>query len=105
MDAETYGAFNRAVRAAVRRINANKRGYLHYFIDYHQKKDPAIAALTVADLRESRLVVCDPAPIPADEMQRTYDWVKSWGMLAETETPLQLVNVAVQQRAHVAAAE
>ena len=71
VDAETYAAFNRAVREAVRRINANKKAYLHYFIDYHAKKDPEIAALKVEDLRESRLVVCDPAPIPADEMQRT----------------------------------
>ena len=105
VDAETYAAFNRAVREAVRRINADKRRYLRYFIDYHKAKDSEIGALTLDDLRESRLVVVEPAPIPADEMQRTYDWVKSWGMLAETETPLQLVNVAVQQRAHVAAAE
>ena len=88
VDAETYAAFNRAVREAVRRINANKRAYLHYFIDYHGKKDPEIAALKVEDLRESRLVVCDPAPIPLDEMQRTYDWLKSWGMLEETASPL-----------------
>jgi len=49
------------------------------------------------------LVVCDPAPIPADEMQRTYDWIKSWGMLEQTSSPLQLVNVDVQTHAHVAA--
>src|SRR5207237_8691562 len=54
VDAETYGAFNRAVREAVRRINADKRAYLHYFIDYHGKSDTEIAALKVADLRESR---------------------------------------------------
>jgi NitT/TauT family transport system substrate-binding protein len=36
VDAATYGAFNRAVREAVKRINANKRAYLHYFIDYHK---------------------------------------------------------------------
>jgi NitT/TauT family transport system substrate-binding protein len=103
VDAETYAAFNRAVREAVRRINANKRAYLHYFIDYHGKTDPEIAALTVEDLRESRLVVCDPAPIPLDEMQRTYDWLKSWGMLGETASPLQLVDLELQQRAHQAA--
>src|SRR5436853_1982769 len=61
VDAETYRAFNRAVREAVRRINANKKGYLHYFIDYHKAKDPDIAALKPEDLRESRLVVVDPA--------------------------------------------
>ena len=103
VDAETYAAFNRAVREAVRRINANKKAYMHYFIDYYAKKDPEIAALKVEDLRESRLVVCDPAPIPADEMQRTYDWLKSWGMLEETASPLQLVNTQVQNRAHQAA--
>src|SRR3989442_12991021 len=103
VDAETYAAFNRAVREAVRRINANKRGYLHYFIDYYAKNDPEIAALTIDDLRESRVVVCDPAPIPLDEMQRTYDWLKSWGMLEQTASPLELVNMDVQRYAHQAA--
>jgi NitT/TauT family transport system substrate-binding protein len=103
VDAETYTAFNRAVREAVRRINANKGAYLRYFIDYHKKRDPEIGTLKVSDLRTSRLIVVDPAPIPADEMQRTYDWVKSWGMLEETASPLQLINPDVQSRAHVAA--
>lgn len=103
VDAETYGAFNCAVREAVRRINANKRAYLHYFIDYHKQKDPEIGTLSVGDLRESRLAVVDPAPIPDDEMQRTYAWLKSWGMLEATQSPVQLVNLEVQARAHVAA--
>jgi len=103
VDAETYRAFNRAVREAVRRINANKRGYLHYFIDYHKKRDPEIGTLRVEDLRESRLVVVDPAPIPADEMVRTYEWVKSWGMLEDTKSPIELVNMNVHTHAHVAA--
>ena len=55
LDADTYAAFNRAVREAVRRINANKTAYMHYFIDYHGKTDPEVAALKVEDLRESRL--------------------------------------------------
>jgi NitT/TauT family transport system substrate-binding protein len=103
VDAETYAAFNRAVREAVRRINADKRAYLHYFIDYHGATDPEVAALKVEDLRESRLVVCDPAPIPLDEMQRTYEWLQGWGMLADTASPLELVNVELQQTAHLAA--
>jgi len=105
VDAETYGAFNRAVREAVKRINADKAKYLHYFIDYHAKKDAEIGRLTPQDLRASRVVVCDPAPIPLDEMQRTYDWLKSWGMLEQTATPLALVNLQVQQAAHTVAAE
>jgi NitT/TauT family transport system substrate-binding protein len=103
VDAETYAAFNRAVCEAVRRINADKRKYLRYFIDYHKAKDPMIATLSVDDLRESRLVVVDPAPIPTEELQRTYDWVKGWGMLEATESPLQLVNINVQAHAHAAA--
>jgi NitT/TauT family transport system substrate-binding protein len=103
VDAETYSAFNRAVREAVRRINANKQAYLHYFIDYHKKSDPRIGTLKPTDIRESRIVVCDPAPIPLDEMQRTYDWLRGWGMLEETSSPLQLVNLDVQKRAHAVA--
>ena len=103
IDAETMGAYNRAVTEAVRRINANKRGYLHYFIDYHKSRDPEIGTLSVEDMRESRLVVCEPAPIPLEEMQRTYDWVKSWGMLETARTPLELVNMDVQARAHAVA--
>src|SRR6516162_8165853 len=103
VDGETYAAFNRAVREAVRRINADKRAYLRYFIDYYRARDPEIANLQPSDIRESRVVVCDPAPIPLDEMQRTYDWLKSWGMLEETASPLDLVDMEVQTHAHVAA--
>ena len=103
VDGETYAAFNRAVREAVRRINADKAAYLHYFIDYHKEKDPEIGTLTVDDLRASRLVVLDPAPIPDDEMKRTAEWVKSWGMLEDTESPRDLVDQEVQKSAHAAA--
>jgi NitT/TauT family transport system substrate-binding protein len=103
VDGETYSAFNRAVREAVRRINADKRKYLQYFIDYHKAKDPEIGTLNVDDLRESRIVVVDPAPIPDEELARTYEWVKSWGMLDKAASPLALVNTDVQSRAHVAA--
>jgi len=102
VDTGTYTAFNRAVREAVKRINANKRAYLHYFIDYHKDKDPEIGTLKPEDIRESRIVVCDPAPIPIEEMQRTVEWLKSWGMLEQTDSPMALVNARVQQDAHSA---
>ena len=100
VDAETYSAFSRAVREAVRRINADKRKYLQYFIDYYAEQDAEIAALTVDDLSESRLQVVDPAPIPEAELQRTFAWLKSWDMLAETDSGLDLVDVSVQGQAH-----
>ena len=103
VDAETYAAFNRAVREAVRRINANKRAYMHYFIDYHKDENLDLAALRPEDIPEGRLVVCDPSPIPADEAQRTYEWLRSWGMLEQTQTPAQLINLEVQATAHAAA--
>jgi NitT/TauT family transport system substrate-binding protein len=97
IDAETYSAFNRAVREAVRRINANKSAYMHYFIDRHKDKDPEIATLKVSDLRESRLYLVDPAPIPQEELQRTYDWMKSWGFLETSSCATDLVNMNVQR--------
>lgn len=103
VDEETYAAFNRAVREAVRRINADKSAYMHYFIDYHKEKDPEIGKLTVGDLRESRIVIIDPAPIPEDELERTAAWVKSWGMLGDTEVAADLVDLGIQKAGHTAA--
>jgi len=34
----------------------------------------------------------DPAPIPADELQRTYDWMKSWDFLETAPCATDLVN-------------
>jgi NitT/TauT family transport system substrate-binding protein len=98
VDGETYLAFNRGVREAVRRINADKRRYLQYFIDYHQA-DPDVAALTANDLRPSRLVVVDPAPIPADELRRTYEWMRSWNLLPDVLWQ-ELVDPERQSIAH-----
>src|SRR5262249_16447365 len=100
VDAETYSAFNRAVREAVRRINANKRAYLHYFIDYYKDRDPQIARLTIDDLRESRIYVVDPAPIPAEELERTFAWMKSWGFLEDVREAAQLIEVSVQRHGY-----
>ena len=93
VDEETYGKFNRAICEAVKRINANKKKYLQYFIDYHKKRDPEIGTLIASDLRESRIVVVEPAPIPEDELERTANWIKSWGMLGQTENHSDLVRM------------
>lgn len=100
VDSETYSAFNRAVREAVRRINANKRAYLHYFLDYYKDKDPEVAAMTIDDLREGRLLLVNPAPIPKDEMQRTYEWMKSWGFLETGREVDDLVSAEVQAKGY-----
>jgi NitT/TauT family transport system substrate-binding protein len=104
VDAETYSAFNRAVREAVRRINANKRAYLHYFIDYYKDRDPEVAKLTIDDLRESRIYVVDPAPIPAEELEWTFAWMKSWGFLEDVCEATQLIDANVQRHGYQRAA-
>ena len=48
-------------------------------------------------------MVLDPAPIPDDEMKRTAEWVKSWGMLEDTGSALDLVDQQVQKSAHAPA--
>jgi NitT/TauT family transport system substrate-binding protein len=100
ISAETYGSFNRAVREAARRINANKSAYMHYFIDYHKDKQPEVGMLKVEDLRESRLVVTDPSPIPPAELERTYTWMKSWGLLEEEVSASELIDAEIQRLAH-----
>ena len=42
----------------------------------------------------------DPAPIPDEELQRTYDWMKSWGFLETASCPTDLVNMNVQQHGY-----
>jgi hypothetical protein len=75
---------------------------MHYFIEYHAAKDPRIAALKPEDLRPSRLLVTDPAPIPREELERSAAWLKSWGMLEEIDSPLDLVNLEIATQAHAA---
>ena len=94
IDAETYAAINRALSQAVRRLNADKRAYVHYFIDL----DPAeeVKALTVDDFNLNRLVYIEPGtPIPEDELQRTYDWMVSWDLIGEGLGTDDLVNTRV----------
>ena len=54
-------------------------------------------------MRESRIVVINPAPIPEHELKWTADWIKSWGMLTETDDHTKLVNMNVQVGGHAAA--
>lgn len=102
VDADIYAAFNRAVREAVKRINADKKKYAQYFIDRHKGQHPGIDTLTVDDFRLSRIQMTDPAPIPEDELQRTYEWMRSWNMIDEIGAET-LVDIQRQGQAHAAA--
>ena len=94
IDAETYAAINRALSQAVRRINADKKAYVHYFIDRDQSEE--VQALTVDDFNLSRLQYIEPGqPIPEDELERTYEWMVSWDLIGEGLHREDLVNTKV----------
>ena len=104
IDTETYAAFNRAVTEAVGKIKENKLKYMNYFIDYYKDRDPEIfRVLTLGDLTPSRIIVQKPMPIPEPELQRSYEWIRSWGLLSETERAGSLVDQKSQNTIHSAA--
>ena len=94
INAETYAAINRALSEAVRRINSNKRAYLHYFIDH--EKAPEVKALSLDDFNLNRIVFVEPGkPIPQEQLMRTYNWMVSWNLIDAGHETQDLVNVEV----------
>ena len=83
----------------MRLIDADKRKYAQIFLDYHAGQHPGLAGLTVDDLRLSRIQVTDPAPIPEHELQRTYEWMRSWNMLDDVGER-NLIDADRQAQAH-----
>jgi NitT/TauT family transport system substrate-binding protein len=98
VDADTYAAFLRAVTEAVHRINANKRQYLHYFL---QGSDgtPELEALSVDDFNLGRIQLKIPEPTPENEARRNWEWMASWGMI-EGEFKAAEQFSSVQDDAH-----
>ena len=97
ISAETYAAINRALAEAVRRINANKRKYLHYFIA--NEKAPEIKALSLDDFNLNRIIFVEPGkPIPEDQLMRTYQWMVSWNLIDAGHEVQDLVNTDVMRR-------
>jgi ABC-type nitrate/sulfonate/bicarbonate transport system substrate-binding protein len=100
VDADTYAAFVRASTAAVRRINADKRRYLHYFTREYQGY-PEVDALTLDDFHLSRIQVKTPEPIPEADARWDWEWMSSWGLLSGAFEAATQINTAVQRAAHV----
>ena len=42
----------------------------------------------------------EPAPIPEEELQRTYEWMVSWNLIDPGYTFQDLVHADVQRQAH-----
>jgi NitT/TauT family transport system substrate-binding protein len=85
MDAELYASLSRAIVEAVRRINADKRKYLHYFIEEVPER---LGVLKPEDFTLSRLRFIEPTPYSKKEFDKTYDWMVSWG-LVDKDTPFE----------------
>ena len=99
VSAETYAAFVRAVSRAVKRINADKRRYVSYFIrDF--PGHPDVQKLTPADFDLGRIQLKEPGPIPEAEARWAWEWMASWGVLEGAFDPGAQINREVERDAH-----
>ena len=104
VDAETYGAFNRAVREAVRRINADKSAYMHYFIDYHVKRGETEVAHAQGVGLARKPPGGDRSGADPGRGAATHRRVaQELGHAGQDRRARQLVDDEVQRYAHVAA--
>ena len=104
VSAEAYAAFLRAIIRAVRRINADKRRYLHYFLpEKLVSSNPELAAITSADIPLGRIQVKEPGPIPEDEARWAWEWMAGWGVLDGAFDPSTQFNRQLEQAAYALA--
>jgi len=97
--AETYAAFVRALTRAVRRINADKRRYVSYFIrDF--PRNPEVEALRPEDFDLNRIRLKEPGPIPENEARWAWEWMASWGLMPGAFDVATQINRKVEREAH-----
>ena len=100
---EAYAALLRALTRAVRRINADKRRYVSYFIrDW--AGHPEVAALRPDDFNLSRIQLKEPTPIPESEARWAWEWMASWGLLHGPFDVSSQINRRLEREAHELAA-
>jgi NitT/TauT family transport system substrate-binding protein len=93
VDAETAAGLNRAIKQAVRLINADKRRYVHHLI---ADLPPEMRSLlTPEDFHLPRLRYVEPRPYPLEEFERTYRWMRSWDLIPEGAAYDRLVDARV----------
>jgi ABC-type nitrate/sulfonate/bicarbonate transport system substrate-binding protein len=101
--AETYAAFLRGIKRSVRRINADKRRYVSYFLGDHPDR-PEVQSLTPGDFNLDRVRLMDPMPIPEAQARWAWEWMSSWGILEGDFDVKSQIDQAFQCRAHELAA-
>jgi ABC-type nitrate/sulfonate/bicarbonate transport system substrate-binding protein len=96
---DAYAAFVRAVTRAVRRINADKRRYVSYFLrDFPDHPD--VRALRPEDFNLGRIQLKEPGPIPEHEARWAWDWMASWGLMSGHFDATMQINRSVERKAH-----
>lgn len=100
---EAYAALLRAITRAVRRINADKRRYVSYFMrDW--AGHPEVDALTPDDFNLGRIQVKEPTPIPENEARWAWEWMAGWGLIDGAFDDTAQIDRSLEQRAHELAA-
>jgi ABC-type nitrate/sulfonate/bicarbonate transport system substrate-binding protein len=100
---DTYAAFLRGVKRAVRRINADKRRYVSYYLrDFPDQ--PEVQALRPEDFNLDRVRLMDPAPIPEAQARWAWEWMSSWGILQGEFDITSQIDEGFQRQAHELAA-
>ena len=89
LDPKAFEAALRAVRKAVKLINADKKKYIHYLLDEIPEK--YAKQLTVDDFYLPRLRYVDPQPYSKDEFERAYNWMLTWDLVGPNAKFEQLV--------------
>ena len=100
---EAYAAFVRASTRAVRRISADKRRYLSYFIREFSGC-PEVEALQPEDFSLGRIQLKEPGPIPEDEARWAWEWMAGWGLIEGAFAPNTQFDRLVEREAHARAA-
>jgi NitT/TauT family transport system substrate-binding protein len=79
IDPDTAEAISLVLGEAVRRINADKRKYLHYLAE---EIPQAVGHLNPEDFNLSRIRFVEPGVYSKKEFDSTYEWMASWGLVA-----------------------
>jgi NitT/TauT family transport system substrate-binding protein len=79
LDPKVWEAAMRAVKKAVRLINADKKRYIHHMLD--EIPQEYASQLTPEDFYLPRLRYVDPAPYTQEEFERAYNWMVTWDLV------------------------
>lgn len=96
LDDATWARIAAVLSEAVKRINADKKRYLHYLIDALPEQYRSL--ITADDFHLPRLRYVDPAPYGRDEFEQTYAWLVSWGLVKDDASFDALVVNRIPER-------